>query len=95
MNHTIPYNLSKDYKLLFELVKAGNRMVCFVDYKWSEGTEPCRDICTIRNSNYEAQSRGNGYFGLIDVDGTEDEMFQTFNNNCKASNLEWIVPHAL
>lgn len=92
MKQTIPYQLSKDYNRLFELVKSGNRIICFVDYgtKRFDGT-PIRDVCTITNTNYEASARGIGYFGFMDNEWPEDKLRKKFEENCVQSNLEWVI----
>lgn len=92
----IPYQLSKDYNQLFELVKAGNRIVVFVDYDMQDGKEPCRDVATLSNFTYYPSARGISYnIRFIFHDTPDEEKWKRFLENCHHSNLEFVIPNAV
>lgn len=97
-NHNIAYNLSYDYKKLYQFVCSGFVIVGFVDYKDKIGNEEYffRDVCQIRKlGEFEIHffSRGKNY-GSIDQNLrdwkkgiTEEELFCLV---CKTHNLGFI-----
>jgi hypothetical protein len=91
-----PYNLSKDYCKLFEIICKGQIAVGFVDYKHLDFC--MKDVCQIRRDkeNYISIGvRGYGYgsmypFCLKDSGKTEKEYFIWL---CEVCNLEWVLPN--
>lgn len=91
-----PYNLSKDYEQLLQLICDGNEIACFVDYSYSkDDTNPCRDICKCRRHEecwIQFGVRGMQYGGVYKWQndrGTEKELFF---KECERMNVEFINP---
>jgi len=85
------YKTSRDYDRLYELAKT-QRIVCFVDYR--ENSE-IRDVAQTQAIEMEygslsVSSRGITYVSGIDFDGKTAK--EDFIIQCKASNLEYIIP---
>lgn len=86
------YRLSKNYRILFALISAGEIIAAFVDYELIED-EMLRDLCKVqRHGPYQIRIgvRGMQYGGLErfnEEDGDEKELFIA---QCKALNLEWV-----
>lgn len=78
-----PYDLSKDYELLFKLICEGYRIPCWIDYDWSHDGDIARDICYCRRFeewHISLSARGIGYFSIYpflqeNCTHTEKEMF--------------------
>lgn len=87
MNHKLPYNLSSDYEKLWKLIKAGNRIVCFVDFVYNNDKDVFLDICTayIQDGVTHINVRGVAY-------GTYAKTYDAFEQNCKRNNLKYIEP---
>jgi hypothetical protein len=77
-----------DYDQLYEQVGKGIRSVCYVDYKWTDGSI-CRDVCTIKPNNYlSLSSRGICYCSADqwpELSGKE-----AFIKMCEFANVEWL-----
>ena len=88
------YNLSKDYKLLYELIQKAN-VVCFVNYDFRRnGTDFVRDICQCKrrkDNDITFVSRGHEYGGVSDweIDDIHSE-YDLFENECKSLDVEFI-----
>ena len=88
------YNFSKDYDLLYELIKKGN-VVCFVNYDFSRNqTDFVRDICQCKrtkSNDISFISRGHEYGAVnqweIDKNSTELDLFYA---ECKSLDVEFI-----
>lgn len=85
------YNVSKDYRALYDLINKGKRVICFADYKPHSDWLPARDICVARKSKYniEFQARGITYGA---VDEWEPQTFEYFEGLCRHINIEWVKP---
>lgn len=94
------YTLSKDYEKLYQLVKSGETVVCFVDHRWVDG-EISRDICKCTYSaeyeDFVFGVRGTQYGGVysfsLEDPGNWDEEKKLFLSECQRMNVEWIVPN--
>lgn len=90
-----PYNLSRDYKKLYNIICSGKIAVGFVDYDWNRNKDIVRDVCAIKKptENYISIGvRGVCYasvyeFELKNSGKTEDEYFIDL---CKSINLEFV-----
>lgn len=89
-----PYNLSKDYSRLFELICNDVKVPCYVDYRFSnDDKKSSRDICQCKRWNeYDIKIGARGIqYGGVDVwckdRGTERDLFV---QECERMNLEWI-----
>lgn len=81
------YNLSTDYKLLWELAKQDNRIAAWQVYT-DKYKEPIWDIVEIRKNKYndtiQIGRRGYTYY--------EDNNFEDFINTCIIYSLHFIAP---
>jgi len=90
------YNLSKDYKKLFEEICKGNEIVAFVDNRsmFDDSQKPLRDVCSVKRWGpwlIYMSCRGTNYGHVYDYmkkDGRSEE--DTFIIVCKSINLGWI-----
>ena len=90
------YETSHDYDRLFNLVEAGNEILCVVNYEfwfdkqlaWKD-----RDICrAIKNKNtgeIVLSARGCGYVSIFADDPQKKEHFIFF---CEKYKVAWIPP---
>ena len=79
------YNLSEDYKKLFELIHKGYRVPAWVIYN-DEYEEPIYDIveCKLQWGDlWDIGRRGYSYSSF-------DKTFEGFEMICKSINLRWI-----
>ena len=89
------YVESKNYDELYDLICQKNRVICEVDYKFSNG-RVVRDICKgikTPDTSIKFLARGIQYGGVDYwmVDNDEEEK-QEFINECKRMNLVWFKP---
>lgn len=102
-----PYQTSRDYPRLIQLMKEGHRLVCLVDYRFSSDAPdepPCRDICHTRAGPPDPASQYQevrslwylavGCRGIEYIGGIRDTE-EAFIAQCTRANLEWLVPSAL
>lgn len=89
----IPYELSKDYSLLKELLDEGKEIVCFADYNSTVGIY--RDICIARchtiDKFYDVICRGIEYTSWNDWYSYDNPEY-TFEKSMEEYNVEFIVP---
>lgn len=83
------FELSRDYKRAFELIKNGDRIVCLVDYG-----DGCRDPAANIASTYtrgeiNISARGISYIYLFDDQVETSEMFE---KECDRLNVEFYLP---
>lgn len=81
------YKTSKDYELLFELIKV-QRVVCFVKNR------TVYDICANTPSlskDIDIGVRGRSY--IYAVGKTEEEIKKDFISQCEDYELEFILPN--
>jgi len=90
------YNLSRDYKKLFDLICEGKVAAAFVDYRFREAEGYVhRDVCLVKRHGpfqINISARGISYgdiYPFMEKDGTEEEVFK---RSCGWVNLEWIDP---
>lgn len=89
------YNLSRNYKKLFDLVCEGKVAAAFVDYSFRQDGANFRDVCLVkRHKPFDINicARGISYgdiYPFMENDGTEEEVFK---RSCGSVNLEWIDP---
>lgn len=86
--HTELYEVSRDYKRLFDLVNEGHRVACYVDYN---DKSKYRDLATYRgvqkySKTWELTSRGISYTQFDPEIETKDDFIQ----DCERLNLEFI-----
>lgn len=92
------YDTSKDYKLLFELLKKGNMILCIIDsVSWFKSKEKhiTRAICVAKRlSDYDINFGVPGiqYGGIsnYDNDGKTTEL-KLFYAECRRMKLEWVA----
>lgn len=87
----IPYQLSKDYKKLYNLLLEDKEIVVFVDYHFK--TLLIRDVATVRRfSSYsiEVAARGICYGSIYEDDNLDEETL--FLGLCNDLKVEWIEP---
>ncbi len=82
------FELSRDYKKAFELIKKGDRIVCLVDY------QGCRDVAANIASKYNhgqinISARGISYIYLFEDQVETSEMFE---KECDRLNVEFFLP---
>lgn len=87
------YKLSKDYKLLYELIQKEN-VVCFVNYDFRRNnTDFVRDICQCKKKATEIVfvSRGHEYGSISDwnIDEKHSEL-DLFVQECQSLNVEFV-----
>lgn len=87
------YKLSKDYKLLYELIQKDN-VVCFVNYDLRRNnTDFVRDICQCKKKTREIVfvSRGHEYGSVSDwnIDENHSEL-DLFLSECKSLDVEFV-----
>lgn len=87
------YQLSRDYELLYQLVKDGHEIVCFVDHNFSISDKEhiCRDVaCAVftKNNTLEIRVRGRCYIQIDDIENKSD--IQTY---CGMKNVAFFVPN--
>lgn len=83
------FELSRDYKKAFELIKKGDRLACFVDYG-----NGCRDVAANIASAYtrgeiNISARGISYIYLFDDQVETSDMFES---ECDRLNVEFFLP---
>ena len=78
------YNLSRDYEVLYELVKTTS-IVCVVDY------HNCRDVAST-NYKPEFDDLDIGVRGMCYYNHGKHERFEEFEDWCESVNLEFIEP---
>jgi hypothetical protein len=84
------HKTSKDYTRLFELLRKGYEIICYVDYNFVGSTsKPCRDICRARMSGnrFSFGARGIEY-GCYRRQSAKDKNL--FFEDCRRMNLEFI-----
>lgn len=88
------YKTSRDYDRLFDLVEAGQRIICVIDYRFR--SEPAsnpasRDICLARKTSYEINIsvRGMSYISIFNDMPDRKDLFKHW---CAKENVAWIVP---
>lgn len=84
-----PYNLSRDYNMLYRLAKAGFDIPCWVDCNWRDSSVT-RDIARVRQ-NLDIGARGISY-GPFFFDDEEEKNQSKFIQACNDLNLEYIQP---
>lgn len=84
MDANIPYKLSQDYKLLWDLIAQGHTIVGYVH---SEIYNNKFELVGIRYTNfgYMIGTRGVSYGGL-------SNSFDSFLNDCTNNELRFILP---
>lgn len=90
----IPYQLSRDYTLLKQLLDEGKEIVCFADYRWSDGKtlrDVCHARCHVKDKSYSVCSRGQEYAGWNDW-YLENQPDFTFEKAMEKENIEFIPP---
>lgn len=89
------YKLSKDYKLLFDLIQTDS-VVCIVDYDFHRnGKNLSRDICRCKKKetidSISFVSRGHQYGGVEDWMVDENSsLYDLFVQECESLNVEFI-----
>ena len=92
------YKLSKDYEKLYELICNSEKIICFIDYRWSDNDaeKPMRDICLCRrrkNFDISIGVRGIEYTHVANYDkGKGLSEKEIFIKRCEKNNLEWVIP---
>lgn len=92
------YTLSKDYEELYQLIKDGKQVVCFVNYRRRIQPHPLRDVCVVKvmpnSSSIEFFCRGHGYGSVHDFQwkNTDKTEWNWFVAECYDLDVEWIVP---
>ena len=80
------YNLSTDYKKLWDLIHQGYRIPAWIIYS-KEFKEPIFDIVEVKmaykSDRYYIGVRGTSY-------DTCDKTYEQFEMNCKSLELQWI-----
>jgi hypothetical protein len=90
------YFLSKEYKVLYDLLCEGYEIAAFVDYQFKslEGKyPPSRDICRVRRrSEYDIDfgARGISYGSVSSYFKDKKTEFELFLSECERMNVEWI-----
>jgi hypothetical protein len=80
------FELSRDYKKAFELIKKGDRLICLLDY------DGCRDVAIARTDRFgelTVGARGIGYSHFFRDQVETDELFLT---HCDRLNVEFYLP---
>lgn len=84
--------LTSEYDRLYNQVKEGRRVVCYVDYNSvNEGLSfphAARDICTINNVTMALQARGIRYAHVDDYAGLDEEV--RFERMCEKKKVRWL-----
>lgn len=87
------YLVSKDYDLLWKLVKEENKsLVVFIDYKSNGDPRYWRDVAKIQHKEEKyifISARGIGYSGWGYCNQPDLKQFKEF---CKENNLSFIAP---
>lgn len=92
------YDLSKDYDNLYNLVKLGGKIVCFVDYNFQElkgKYPPSRDVCVCKKTHeIDFGCRGRSYDSISEYDIKRHGLTEKklFISACKRLNVEFINP---
>jgi len=82
------YKMSKDYKRLYDLVLAGYRIPCIVDYRMSMHYRDYAKVFKFENSDtIIISSRG------IEYGGWDKGHKHSFVDLCEFLNLEWFDTH--
>lgn len=83
------YNLSTDYKLLWDLIQKGYRIPAWLIYNNELFDEPVWDIvevrCIVKYNRIQIGYRGQGYSGF---DDTLESLIQT----CEHYSLHFVLP---
>ena len=88
-----PYNLSKDYATLFNLIQQGFQIPCFVNFDWDRKGDFVRDLCICRRyKEYDIQlsARGVGYGGVHPWNKEHWDEKELFLKRCEQLDLEYI-----
>lgn len=91
------YQTSRDYDKLFDLIEAGHRIVCVIDYRFrSEGIDvpASRDVCVARKTAHEINISVRG-MSYISVFNDMPDLKQVFKHWCAKENVAWIVPQQM
>lgn len=84
------YNLSTDYKMLWDLIQGGQRISAWLVYT-DEYEEPIWDLVEVKNlwkpNDYTIGTRGRGYEG--------SKSFVGFEMICQMYSLHYIKPQNL
>lgn len=85
------YQTSKAYYLLYQLLKRGEQIICFIDYDFYDRGPKGRDICrasfdSINGCNFDA--RGIGYMWMP---AERFEDYEFFEKSCEKLNVEWVT----
>lgn len=92
-NHTFThnvFNLSTDYKLLWESIFKGHRIPAWIVYS-DEYEKPIWDLVEVKMAYGTDDRYAIGVRG-ISYDGWYTNSFEDFENTCKAYSLHFIVP---
>ena len=88
------YELSKDYKALYKLIRECDKVVAFVDYKSLSGAHTGRDVCLVERKGAWQISitvRWLIYGEMSDLDdGTGMSEGEVFCKLCESLNLAFI-----
>ena len=90
------YNLSRDYRALFELLCAGNVALGFVNAPDWCGKNAQKDPCKIsRTAPFDIfiGVRGTGYGSVYPYQKDEGDEEFLFAASCKYNDLEWVTPN--
>jgi hypothetical protein len=82
------YNLSTDYKLLWDLIQSGKRIPAWLVYT-DKYEKPIWDLVEVKNvygepNDYSIGTRGIGYEGT--------KTFEYFEGICKNYSLHFVLP---
>lgn len=80
------YEISKDYRQLFELAKTQS-IVCILDYLVFEDGTACRDVVQTISDGFEVQVCERGICFI------SEHHVEMFVERCDDKNLEFIVPN--
>lgn len=98
MEHQNNYDLSTDYKQLYERIMGGEIISAFVDFTYTDSSKVYRDICKVRftGESVEVTARGICYLSLSDFDVVLHKhkytLQEIFTKDCQQLNLGWITP---
>lgn len=96
------YNLSKDYKKLYDLVMAGHKIPCYITYDFNNGrgtrvlmtTDLTECKVLDKNEDFEQivlSTRGCSFMNLYTK--VEDDAVSYFFAECKKYDLQFILPN--
>jgi hypothetical protein len=81
------FELSRDYERAFELIKQGDRLPCWLDYK-----EGIRDIAVAKMTDYGDCLIGVRGWAYLDFSGEQLETNVLFLSYCNDLNIEFYLP---